>query len=216
MTPILRVLGLGLLESLAARLSPQTAVVVQFILILFGSLLPIVPMLTGAVHLADLLAYTVLAMALSVAGTLIRLRTMATQTETTQFFMLHYAAMIGILSLVCGVWAVILLVRAGPSGGWFALVPMAVALVLAQGWSLADGWFTRGGRHVAHVWQIVLPGYLRFAPLLVGTVFGASAYLGESSEGTRTAIAVGLVLAQAIIDVALAVAALRLRPRVAA
>ena len=39
---------------------------------------------------------------------------------TTRFFALHYAIMIGVLSLVCGAWSVILLFMAGVSGGWFA------------------------------------------------------------------------------------------------
>lgn len=216
MNPILRVLGFGLLESLASRLSPAAAVVVQFVLIIGGSLLPIVPLLTGAIHLADLLAYTVVGMALSIAGTLIRLRTMTKQSDTTTFLMLHYSIMIGILCVVCGVWAGILLAKAGPSGGWMALWPMVIALVLAQAWSLADGWFTRGGRHVVTVGQVVLPGYLRFGPLLVATVLGAVAYIGESSDGTRVAIAVGLVLVQTVIDLGMAWWAVRLHSRVAA
>ncbi|KGN36332.1 DUF6498-containing protein [Knoellia subterranea] len=216
MNPILRVLGLGLLESIASRLSPLAATVVQFTLIIGGSLLPIIPLLTGAIHLADLLAYTVLGMALSIAGTLIRLRTMKKRSKATTFLMLHYSIMIGILCLVCGVWAVILLVHAGPSGGWIGLLPMAIALVLAHGWSLADGWFTRGGRYVVTEGQVVLPGYLRFAPLLFATVLGASAYLGDGSEWQLVAIAVGLVLAQTVIDLGMALWAVKLHSRVAA
>lgn len=211
---LLRVLGIGALQSVAARTSPAVATVVQFALILAGTLLPLAPLLSGAVRLPDLLVYTVLAMALSVAGTLVRLDTMARQTSTSRFMMLHYSIMIGILSLVCGVWAVILLVvTGGPSGGWWALLPMALALVVSNGWSLADGWFIRGGRHLAALWQVVLPGYLRFAPLLLATVFAAVAILGEASSATRLWIAVGLLVSQSVIDLALAVASLKLTRR---
>lgn len=213
MNPVLRVLGFGLLESVSARMSPRAGAVVQFVLIVVGSLAPIIPLLTGAVELVDLLAYTVLAMALSIAGTLIRLKTMTQQSHSTTFFMIHYSILIGILSLVCGVWTIILLVRVGPSGGWFALIPMAAALVLANAWSLADGWFVRGGRDVAQLGQIVLPGYLRFAPLLVATVLGASFYLGDASASALTAVAIGLVLVQTLIDLALAGWAHRQRSR---
>lgn len=207
---LLRVLGIGLLQSVAARLSPVVATVVQFALIIAGTLLPIIPLLSGAIDLPDLLVYTVLAMALSIAGTLIRLGTMAAQSNLTKFLKLHYAAMIGILSLVCGVWAIILLVMTGgPSGGWWALLPMALALLLANGWSLADGWFIRGGRNVAKLWQVVLPGYLRFVPLLLGTVFAAVTILGGAPTSQRTWVAVGVVVSQSIIDLALALAALR-------
>lgn len=206
-----RLLGIGLLESVAARLSPATATIVQFGLIIIGSLLPIIPLLLGAVHLADLLAYTVLGMAVSVVTTLIRLATLGQPTTTSGFFMLHYSIMIGVLSIVCGVWALILLAKAGPSGGWSGLVPLAIGLLLANAWSIADGWFVRGGRHVTKLWQVVLPGYLRFVPLLFGTVLGAFAYLGDSSEAQKMWIAIGLVLSQTVIDLSLAVAALRTR-----
>lgn len=208
-----RLLGVGLLESLAGRLSPATATVVQFGLIIIGSLLPIIPLMAGAVHLADLLAYTVMAMALSVATTLIRLGTIGDHVEDAKFYMLHYSIMIGILSFVCGVWAIILLFIAGPSGGWAALVPLFIAMILANGWSLADGWFLRGGRNVTKLWQVVLPGYLRFAPLLFATVLGAVAYIGEASNTLKMWIAIVLVLAQTAIDIGLAVAGLRARRR---
>lgn len=213
---LLRVLGIGLLESVAARLPSTVAVVIQFTLIVAGSALPIIPLLNGTVALPDLMLYTVLAMALSVAGTVIRLRTIAARSSTSDFLMLHYAIMIGILSLVCGVWAVILLVMSGgPSGGWLVLAPMAGALLLANAWSLADGWFLRGGRHAAKVWQVVLPGYLRFVPLLLATVFGAIAVIGGHPRSSLTAIAIGLVVVQSLIDLSLAAAALKLRRRVA-
>lgn len=225
-----RVLGLSLLQSVAARLSPTAGVTVQFALIILGSLLPIIPLLTGAIHLPDLLAYTVLSMALSIVGTFIRLDTLdsggagpgGTKSgprflPPTKFFQLHYSIMVGIFSFVCGVFAVLLLVRVGPTGGWFALVPLAVALVLAQGWSLADGWFVRGGRHVARLWQIVLPGYLRIIPFLFATVFGAVIYLGNDSPDpvpfSSTGVGVFLILAFTVIDVTLAIAALKIRPR---
>ena len=219
-----RLLGLSLLQSVAARLSPRTGLAVQFALIIFGSLLPIIPLLAGAIHLADLLAYTILSMALSIAGTLIRLDTMDTSVgapisgvrfpPVTTFYKIHYSIMVGIFSLVCGVLAVVMLVKIGPSGGWFALIPLAAALILAHGWSLADGWFVRGGRHVARIWQVVLPGYLRLMPLLFATVFGAAFYLNnEGSSPSGTAVAVGLILAMTVIDLALAVAALKIRPQ---
>ena len=219
-----RLLGLSLLQSVAARLSPRTGLAVQFALIIFGSLLPIIPLLAGAIHLADLLAYTILSMALSIAGTLIRLDTMGTSVwapisgvrfpPVTTFYKIHYSIMVGIFSLVCGVLAVVMLVKIGPSGGWFALIPLAAALILAHGWSLADGWFVRGGRHVARIWQVVLPGYLRLMPLLFATVFGAAFYLNnEGSSPSGTAVAVGLILAMTVIDLALAVAALKIRPQ---
>lgn len=210
MNSLLRVLGIGLLQSVAARLSPVVATVVQFALIIAGTFLPIIPLLSGAIGLPDLLVYTVLAMVMSIAGTLIRLDTMAEQTSDTGFFKIHYSAMIGILSLVCGVFAIILLVSTGgPSGGWWALLPMALALLLANGWSLADGWFIRGGRNVTKLWQIVLPGYLRYAPLLVATVFGAVAILGSGSPLSALQVAIGLVVAQTVIDLVLVAVSLR-------
>lgn len=213
MNALLRVIGVAALESLASRMSARAATAVQFLLVVAGTALPLIPLLSGAVRLQDLLAYLVLAQALSVAGTLVRLRTLADPPPQAKFFMLHYALMNGILSVVCGVFAVILLVIAGPSGGWAALVPTAAALVLAHAWSLADGWFARGGRRVARTWQVVLPGYLRFVPLLVGTVLGAIAIMGQGPATGTLPIAVGLVVAQTAIDLSLALAALLLPNR---
>ena len=127
MNEIARALGFNLLSSLAARLPARVGAVVQLGLILIGSLLPLWPLSRGWIQLQDLLAYSSLWLAMSVAGTLTRLRTLAAQTDTTRFFALHYAIMIGILSLVCGIWSVILLALTGPSGGWIALLPMALA-----------------------------------------------------------------------------------------
>lgn len=182
----------------------------QVLLILIGSLLPLWPLGRGWIQLQDLLAYSSLWLAFSVAATLIRLRTLATQNETTRFFTLHYTIMIGVLSLVCGVWSVILLAVAGPSGGWIALLPMAVAMALANAWSLADGWFLRGGREVARLWQVVLPGYLRFLPVLLGTIAGAVLVLGDHPLEYRFVAAASLVIVLTMVDLALALASFRL------
>lgn len=213
MNEIGRVLGFNLLSSLAARLPARAGAAVQLVLIVVGSLLPLWPLWRGWIQLQDLLAYSSLWLAMSVAGTLIRLRTMATQTETTRFFALHYAIMIGILSLVCGVWSVILLVIAGPSGGWVALLPMAIGMLLANAWSLADGWFLRGGRDLARLWQVVLPGYLRFLPVLLGTIAGAILVLGNHPLEYRFAAGATLVIVLAAIDLTLAVASFRVWKR---
>lgn len=210
MNEIARALGFNLLSSLAARLPARVGAVVQLGLILIGSLLPLWPLSRGWIQLQDLLAYSSLWLAMSVAGTLIRLRTLAAQTDTTRFFALHYAIMIGILSLVCGIWSVILLALTGPSGGWIALLPMALAMLLANAWSLADGWFLRGGRRVARLWQVVLPGYLRFVPVLLGTIAGAVLILGDHPLEHRFVAGAALVLALAAIDLTLAIASFRL------
>ena len=210
MNEIARVLGFNLLGSLAARLPARVGAAVQLLLILVGSLLPLWPLWRGWIRLQDLLAYTSLWLALSVIGTLIRLRTLATQTDATRFFALHYAIMIGILSLVCGIWSVILLAIAGSSGGWMALLPMALAMVLANAWSLADGWFLRGGRELAKLWQVVLPGYLRFIPVLFATIAGAVLILGDHPVGYQLAAAASLVIVLTAIDLTLAIASFRL------
>lgn len=206
MNPLARAMGFGLLESLSARLPGPVAMALQLALIALGTLLPLGPLLAGSVGLPELLVYFVAAMALSVVGTLVRLRTMARKTPMTTFLMLHYSIMIGILSLVCGVWAVILVSIAGPRGGWGVLLPGVIALVLATAWSLADGWFIRGGRLAAKAWQVVLPGYLRFIPLLLGTVFGAVTILGEAPSGQVRTVGIGLIAAQCVIDLSLAAA----------
>ena len=210
MNEIARVLGFNLLGSLAARLPARVGAAVQLLLILVGSLLPLWPLWRGWIRLQDLLAYTSLWLALSVIGTLIRLRTLATQTDATRFFALHCAIMIGILSLVCGIWSVILLAIAGSSGGWMALLPMALAMVLANAWSLADGWFLRGGRELAKLWQVVLPGYLRFIPVLFATIAGAVLILGDHPVEYQLAAAASLVIVLTAIDLALAIASFRL------
>lgn len=210
MNEIARVLGFNLLGSLAARLPARVGAAVQLLLILVGSLLPLWPLWRGWIRLQDLLAYTSLWLALSVIGTLIRLRTLATQTDATRFFALHYAIMIGILSLVCGIWSVILLAIAGSSGGWMALLPMALAMVLANAWSLADGWFLRGGRELAKLWQVVLPGYLRFIPVLFATIAGAVLILGDHPVEYQLAAAASLVIVLTAIDLTLAIASFRL------
>ncbi len=210
MNEIARVLGFNLLGSLAARLPARVGTAVQLLLILVGSLLPLWPLWRGWIRLQDLLAYSSLWLALSVIGTLIRLRTFATQTDATRFFALHYAIMIGILSLVCGIWSVILLAIAGSSGGWMALLPMALAMVLANAWSLADGWFLRGGRELAKLWQVVLPGYLRFIPVLFATIAGAVLILGDHPVGYQLAAAASLVIVLTAIDLTLAIASFRL------
>lgn len=207
---IARALGLNLLGSVAARLPARVGTAVQLGLIVIGSLLPLWPLSQGWIRLQDLLAYSCLWLAMSVLTTLIRLRTLAVQTDTTRFFALHYAIMIGILSLVCGVWSVILLFLAGPSGGWIALLPMGIAMLLANAWSLADGWFLRDGRRLAKVWQVVLPGYLRFLPVLFGTVGGAILILGEQPVEYRLIAAASLVIVLTAIDVTLAVLSFRL------
>lgn len=210
MNEIARVLGFNLLGSLAARLPARVGAAVQLLLILVGSLLPLWPLWRGWIRLQDLLAYSSLWLALSVIGTLIRLRTLATQTDATRFFALHYAIMIGILSLVCGIWSVILLAIAGSSGGWMALLPMALAMVLANAWSLADGWFLRGGRELAKLWQVVLPGYLRFIPVLFATIAGAVLILGDHPVEYQLAAAASLVIVLTAIDLTLAIASFRL------
>lgn len=210
MNEIARVLGFNLLGSLAARLPARVGAAVQLLLILVGSLLPLWPLWRGWIRLQDLLAYSSLWLALSVIGTLIRLRTLATQTDATRFFALHYAIMIGILSLVCGIWSVILLAIAGSSGGWMALLPMALAMVLANAWSLADGWFLRGGRELARLWQVVLPGYLRFIPVLFATIAGAVLILGDHPVEYQLAAAASLVIVLTAIDLTLAIASFRL------
>ena len=210
MNEIARVLGFNLLGSLAARLPARVGTAVQLLLILVGSLLPLWPLWRGWIRLQDLLAYSSLWLALSVIGTLIRLRTLATQTDATRFFALNYAIMIGILSLVCGIWSVILLAIAGSSGGWMALLPMALAMVLANAWSLADGWFLRGGRELAKLWQVVLPGYLRFIPVLFATIAGAVLILGDHPVEYQLAAAASLVIVLTAIDLTLAIASFRL------
>lgn len=207
---IARLLGFNLLSSVASRLPPRVAMVVQLVLVLVGSLLPLWPLARGWIELQDLLIYSCLWLAFSVAGTLVRLRTITTQTEATGFFALHYSFMVGIFAVVCGVWAVVMLLRDGVSGGWMALVPTALAVLLANVWSLADGWFLRGGRSVARVWQVLLPGYLRLAPVLFGTVAGAFLTFGDYPMAYRHAVAVALVVSVAFIDLALAIASYRL------
>lgn len=209
MNQLARALGFGLLSSVASRLPAPIATAVQLLLILIGSLLPLWPLLRGWIELQDLLAYSALWLAMSVGATLIRLATMGRRDATTRFFALHYAIMIGVLSLVCGVWSVILLAIAGPSGGWMALLPMGLAMLLANAWSLADGWFLRGGRRVARLWQVVLPGYLRFVPVLLGTIAGAVLIIGEHPLEYRFVAAASLVLVLTAIDLTLALASFR-------
>lgn len=180
-------------------------------LVVAGSLLPLWPLYRGWVQL-QLLAYAALWMTLSVISTLIRLNTMTRRSPKTRFFALHYTIMIGALSLVSGAWAVILLLEAGPSGGWFSLIPTACALVLANAWSLADGWFVRGGNRAAKLWQVLLPGYLRFVPVLGATISGAVLILGDAPQSYRLIEAAVLMLIIAGIDITLAVASVRLRP----
>ncbi len=213
MDQLLRALGFGLLSSLAARLPARVGAVVGVGLILVGSLLPLWPLSRGWIGLQDLLAYSSLWLAMSVASTLIRTRTLAKQTDVTRFFALHYTIMIGVLSLVCGIWSVILFSFAAPSGGWIALLPMAAAMLLANAWSLADGWFLRGGRQVARLWQVILPGYLRFLPVLLGTIAGAVLILGEHPWEFRFVAAASLVIVLTAIDLTLAVASFRLTTR---
>ncbi len=207
---LLRALGVNLLGSLAARLPARAGAVVQLLLILVGSLLPLWPLLRGWIELQDLLAYSSLWLAMSVGSTLIRLNTMARRDAITRFFALHYAIMIGVLSLVCGVWSVILLFMAGVSGGWFALIPTAAALLLSHAWSLADGWFLRGGRTVTRLWQVLLPGYLRFIPVLLATIAGAVLIIGEYPLDYRFVAAAALVVVLTAIDLTLALASFRL------
>lgn len=129
---LVRVLGINLLASLAARLPARVGTSIQLMLVVAGSLLPLWPLYRGWVQLQDLLAYAALWMTLSVISTLIRLNTMTRRSPKTRFFALHYTIMIGALSLVSGAWAVILLLEAGPSGGWISLIPTACALLLAK------------------------------------------------------------------------------------
>lgn len=210
MNQLLRALGLGLLSSAASRLPAPVASAVQLVLIVVGSLLPLWPLLRGWIELQDLLAYSALWLAMSVVSTLIRLTTMQRQTQNTRFFALHYTIMIGVLALVCGVWSVILLSIAGVSGGWIALIPTAAALLLANAWSLADGWFLRGGRTVARLWQVLLPGYLRFIPVLLATIAGAVLIIGEYPLDYRLVAAATLVVVLTAIDITLALASFRL------
>ncbi len=206
---IARVLGIGLLASVAARLPARVAAAVQMILIVAGSLLPLVPLWRGSIGLPDLLAYSTLWLAISVVTTLIRLQTIRAHADQARFWMLHYSIMIGVLSLVCGAWAVILLSMAGVRGGWITLLPMAIAIVLANAWALADGWFVRRGQEVAQLWQVLLPGYLRFVPVLGATIAGAVLIMGDGPSDLRQIVAVALVLAMAAIDIILAVLSLR-------
>lgn len=210
MNQLARALGFGLLSSVASRLPAPIATAVQLLLILIGSLLPLWPLLRGWIELQDLLAYSALWLAMSVGATLIRLATMGRRDATTRFFALHYAIMIGVLSLVCGAWSVILLFMAGVSGGWFALIPTAAALLLSNAWSLADGWFLRGGRTVARLWQVLLPGYLRFIPVLLATIAGAVLIIGEYPLDYRLVAAATLVVVLTAIDLTLALASFRL------
>lgn len=205
-SPCTRVCGFGMLESLAARLPAPVALALQLALVTLGSLIPLLAVLSGTVGLPELLVYLVAAMVISIASTLIRLGTMANRSSTTRFLMLHYSGMIGILSLVCGIWAVVLVNMAGPTGGWGALLPGLIAIALAACWSLADGWFVRGGRAGARAWQIVLPGYLRFIPLLLGTVLGGIGIVNGAPGGEVRLIAVGLIVVQYVIDLALVLA----------
>lgn len=207
-----RVLGINLLASFAARLPARVGTSIELMLVVAGSLLPLWPLYRGWVQLQDLLAYAALWMTLSVISTLIRLNTMTRRSPKTRFFALHYTIMIGALSLVSGAWAVILLLEAGPSGGWFSLIPTACALVLANAWSLADGWFVRGGNRAAKLWQVLLPGYLRFVPVLGATISGAVLILGDAPQSYRLIAAAVLMLIIAGIDITLAVASVRLRP----
>jgi len=206
---LLRALTAGALASLAARLPVRAAAMVQLALILIGALLPLWPLWRGAIELQDLLAYSALWLALSVITTLVRLRTMPGEPDVRRFFTMHYAIMVGVLSLVVGVWSIILLAITGVSGGWWTLVFTAIAMVLANAWSLADGWFHRGGRRSAKLWQVLLPGYLRFVPVLLATVFGAMAIIGEWTASAKLSIGLCLVLALTLIDLVLAVAAYR-------
>lgn len=209
MNALSRAIGFGLLTSLAARLPGRVGVAIQVALVLVGSVLPVWPVTRGWVHLQDILAYGSLWMGLSVVTTVIRMLTLRLRTDETRFFTLHYVGMVGILTLVTTVWSIVLLVTAGPSGGWTVLWLSACGLVLSAAWSLADGWFVRGGCQVAQPWQVLLPGYLRWLPMLVGTIVGAVMLLGDSTPQGRLVAAVALVLAFAVIDITLALVSLR-------
>ncbi len=202
-----RVLGFGLLSALAERLPARAAMAVQIVLILVGSLLPLWPLSRGTIGLQDLLAYSALWLAMSVGTTLIRLLTMTRAGSAAQFWALHYAIMIGVLSLVTGIWAVILISLTG-GGSWSTLLLTGLAMLLANAWSLADGWFSRGGRTVAKLWQVLLPGYLRFVPVLLATVLGAVVILGEYDD-YRFLVGACLVVALTVIDLTLAVLSYR-------
>ncbi|MFT4227136.1 DUF6498-containing protein [Micropruina sp.] len=207
MNQLARVLGFGLLSALAERLPARAAMAVQIVLILVGSLLPLWPLSRGTIGLQDLLAYSALWLAMSVGTTLIRLLTMTRAGSAAQFWALHYAIMIGVLSLVTGIWAVILISLTG-GGSWSTLLLTGLAMLLANAWALADGWFSRGGRTVAKLWQVLLPGYLRFVPVLLATVLGAVVILGEYDD-YRFLVGACLVVALTVIDLTLAVLSYR-------
>lgn len=199
-----RVFGFGLLQSIASRLPAGFGVAISVVLVLVADLLPLWPLLTGAVRLPDLLIYYCLALFAGVGVTIIRLRTHrpgGKKSKDSGFFLLHYSLMVGIFALVGGVWAIILANLLGLTGGWLSLLPMALAILIGNAWSLADGWFVRRGRDHARLWQIVLPGYLILVPYLLATVFGAVVGLAESpDEGQLRLVAICLVIAQTLID----------------
>lgn len=216
MTLILRALGLGLLESIAARLPRGVATFVQFALLLVGVLLPLPPFLSGVLGAADVLAYFAFGMLLSVLVTVIRLRTMEKASDWTVVAVAGYALGVGSVSLMASSFAGYLLWLVGPSGGWAVMVPGLVALVLAQGWSLADGWFVRGGFRVARTWQVVLPGVLRVLPLHLAGIWGMILLMGDAPQHQLRLFGVLLIGIQAAIDVSLAVASLIAARRAAA
>ncbi len=207
MNQLARVLGFGLLSALAERLPARVGAAVQILLILAGSLLPLWPLWRGTIELQDLLAYSALWLVMSVITTVIRLRTITQGAHAARFWAVHYSIMIGVLSLVTGIWSAILISITG-AGSWSSLVWTAVAMLLANAWSLADGWFQRGGRTVAKLWQVLLPGYLRFVPVLLAVVFGAVVILGEYDH--RFLVGACLIGALTAIDLTLAVLSYRL------
>lgn len=215
--PLARVLGFGLLQSIANRLPPAAGIAISVVLVLVADLFPVLPLLSGAIRLPDLLLYYFFALVIGIGANLIRARTLgsargsarAKDRDTDSFLVLHSSFMVGIFALVCGVWAIIIGSMLGVSGGWWALLPMALAVILGQAWQLADTWFVRGARFHTKLWHVLLPSYLILAPYLMATCFGAFVAMGQQNEADLRAIALALIGAQTLIDLTLTLVAAR-------
>ncbi|MGN6751979.1 MAG: DUF6498-containing protein [Intrasporangium sp.] len=200
MNVLLRLIGVPVLQALIARLPRPVARALGAVLVVCSSLLPFGALATRQITLGDVVLVYWIESVLIFGWSIIRARTSRAGTdETRRFAPLFGSVFFGIWSLVMGVWAIIIAVSIGLTGGVVQYVVIVGAILLSTSYSLAYQWFFRGQRDVVSPIMAVVPAIPRCLPLMAGTLVGAFTSTLLTDEQVRAGLL--LIAFRTVVDI---------------
>ncbi len=207
MNTLLRILGIQLVATAAARLPGGLARVATAVVLVVVNLLPVWAVATERIGMGDVfLVYWVENVVVWACG-IVRTATAEgtggptvtggrrDNLSSAQFFALHY----GIFTLVHGVFTIIVVAIVGLKGGLGQVFLLSLAITVSHLFSQAVNWFGRDEHKLVSVGRAMFAPYPRMLVLHVGIIIGFGVALdgwehGENGDDQVTAVAVLCVL----------------------